>query len=162
MRGLVVWKLVIKQICLIVGIYLVANVTTARFGVDGSSMEPMLSNGQNVFISRVSYWLHPPQRGDVIVFQKDTYSQSELIKRIIGLPGETIEIRATRVYINGELLEEPYLIDACSLSACADGIWTIGSDQYFVMGDNRNHSHDSRAFGMIARSSIIGEVFLRY
>lgn len=146
--------------------YLVIVFVGQRTEVSGESMEPTLSDGDNLIVDKISYRFRDPARFDVIVFpfkyQKDTY----YIKRIIGLPGETVMIdKEGKIYINGELLEESYgreVIDANKIGIAAEPI-TLGADEYFVLGDNRNHSSDSRTpeVGNIKRDEIIGRAWLR-
>lgn len=142
-------------------LFTLVNLATARFIVEGGSMEPNFHTGEYVLVSRVSYLLGEPQRGDVIVFHYPNNTQQDYIKRVIGLPGDMVEIRDQQVYVNGEALNEPYINEACTLS-CADNLWRMNAGEYFVMGDNRNHSSDSRAFGVVERQFIVGEALLRY
>lgn len=137
-----------------------------RTVVDGSSMEPTLSNNNQLIVDKVSYRFTDPKRFDIIVFpfeyQKDTY----YIKRIIGLPGETVQIdEEGNIYINDKKLEENYgkeTIRADHIGRAGEPI-TLGEDEYFVMGDNRNDSSDSRteAVGNIKRGKIIGRAWVR-
>ena len=131
-----------------------------RYVVDGASMEPTFSTSERVIVDRVTMLLGGPSRGDVIVL--DSPRQDELlIKRVIGLPGETVTVQAGRVSINGTLLEEPYVREFCTYPSC-DGTWELGPDEYFVLGDNRSHSLDSHSFGPVQRSAIKGVARLRY
>lgn len=137
-----------------------------RTEVEGSSMEATLSNGDNLIVDKISYRFHDPERFDIIVFpfryEKNTY----YIKRIIGLPGETVQIdEKGNIYINGELLNENYgreIIKPEMIGIAAQPI-TLGADEYFVMGDNRNNSKDSRTevVGNIHRNEIIGRAWVR-
>lgn len=124
-------------------------------------MAPNFHTGEYVLVSRVSYLLGEPQRGDVVVFHFPDNPEVDYIKRVIGTPGDTVEIRDRLVYVNGEMLNEPYINEACE-SACQDRVWQVPADNYFVMGDNRNHSSDSRAFNTVERRFIVGEALLRY
>ncbi len=154
----------LETLILIAAIYSLVDLASVRFYVDGPSMEPNFYTGQRVIVSRVNYMLERPQRGEIIVFESPDQPGIDppLIKRVIGLPGETVEIRDTQVYINGRELDEPYINEACSQSRCADTTWELDSNQYFVMGDNRNRSRDSRSFGPIEREHVIGEALVRY
>lgn len=136
------------------------NVATARFRVEGASMEPNLHTGNFVIVSRVAYWnvVGEPNRGDVVVFQPPTNPQEDYIKRVIGLPGDTVEIREGQVYVNGGLLEEPYI----GVPTNRSGIWRVAEGEYFVLGDNRNDSDDSRNFGPLDVDSIVGKAWLVY
>ncbi len=133
--------------------------------VQGISMQPTLQDGQRLFISRVNYMLTEPQRGDIIVFnspQPRTENESPLIKRVIGIPGDVIEIIDMEVYLNGVLLPEPYINEPCNRVHCRDDRWDLGAEECFMMGDNRNHSNDSRSFGVVTSDLIIGEAVLRF
>jgi signal peptidase I len=154
---------ILETLVLIVAIYALVDLASARFYVDGPSMEPNFVTGQRVIVSRVNYLLGRPQRGEIIVFDSPDRPNVDppLIKRLIGMPGETVEIRDSLVYINGEQLDEPYINEPCTRN-CENRSWTLGADEYFVMGDNRNRSRDSRSFGPIKRSHVIGEALIRY
>ena len=143
---------------------LIVRYVGQRTVVIGSSMEPTLSDSDNLIVDKITYVFSDPKRFDIIVFpfeyEKDTY----YIKRIIGLPGETVRIDYDgNIYINEVLLEENY---GCEVirdpGLAAEGI-TLGEDEYFVLGDNRNHSSDSRnqAVGVIHRSEILGRAWLQ-
>jgi len=155
---------IIDTLVLIAAIYALVNLATVRFFVDGPSMEPTFYTGQRIIVSRVHYLLGQPQRGEIMVFDSPEASPDDppLIKRVIGLPGDSVQIRDQKVYINGVELNEPYINEACNSNRCRENTWELGPDQYFVMGDNRNHSNDSRAFGPVDRSRIIGEAVVRY
>ena len=146
--------------------YLIILYVGQRTEVSGDSMEPTLSNGDNLIVDKISYRFNEPERFDRIVFpfqyQKDTY----YIKRIIGLPGETVQIDEDgNIYIDGEILEESYgreIIDEDKIGIADEPI-TLGDDEYFVLGDNRNYSSDSRVkeVGNIKKDQIIGKAWLR-
>lgn len=127
--------------------------------VEGYSMEPTLFGHQRLVIEKVSYHLHPPQRGDIIVIHVPNYGKEMLIKRVIGLPGETIQVTNGQVLINGQALAEPYLR---SVTRGDYPPLTVPTDAVFVMGDNRNNSNDSRAFGPISFDNIVGKAWVRY
>ncbi len=156
------WFELLERIILVIAIYTLVNLATIRFIVDGASMYPTFETGQYLIINRLNYTLSTPQRGDVVVFHLPNNTRRDFIKRVIGLPGETIEFRDTQVYINGEPLNEPYINEPCAEDMCADGIMQLGEGEYFVMGDNRNQSADSRFFGPIGLDLIVGEATLRY
>lgn len=158
----VMLRTALKYAALVVGVYVLINLTTLSFVVDGSSMEPAFETGQLLLVSRIHYLLGQPNRSDSVVFYLSTDPRRDYIKRVIGLPGETVELRDSLVYIDGEQLDEPYVAEACLPALCRNSIWQLGPDEYFLMGDNRNHSSDSRAFGPVPRSSIVGEVLVRY
>jgi signal peptidase I len=126
--------------------------------VEGQSMEPNLHNEQRLIVEKVSYHLHPPRRGDIIVINVD-FSDVPLIKRVIGLPGETVSIRDSQVFIDGQPLEEAYLP---TLFMRDYGPTQVPPDCVFVMGDNRGASNDSRAFGPVLLDSIVGRAWVSY
>ncbi|MCM1039212.1 MAG: signal peptidase I [Roseburia sp.] len=133
-----------------------------RTSVVGDSMEPALYNGQEILINRFIYRLSSPKRGDVVVFLPNGNQNTHYyVKRIVGLPGETLQITNGRLYINGEMLEEDDLYDKISDPGIAENEITLGNDEYFVLGDNRNSSEDSRSgnIGAVAKSTIIGKAW---
>ena len=160
-QGRSFWRELLETVILIAAIYAFVNLATARFVVDGRSMLPNFQTDQFIIVSRISYVLGEPQRGDVVVFHNPADPSHDFIKRVIGLPGETITIRDGRVYVNGMRLEEPYIQNFCRGTVC-DDTWEIGPDEYCVLGDNRSSSRDSHNFGPISRDLIIGRAFLRY
>lgn len=127
--------------------------------VEGYSMEPSLYGHQRLVIEKLSYRLHSPQRDDIVVVHVPGYGQEMLIKRVIGLPGDTIEVRGGQVLVNNQPLAEPYLRVVTRGDYPAT---VIPPDKIFVMGDNRNNSNDSRAFGPIAFDDIVGKAWVRY
>jgi signal peptidase I len=150
-----------KTILLIASIYCFANLTTARFVVEGASMAPNFHTNQLIIVSRLAYLLGSPERGDVIVFHNPTDPSHDFIKRVIGLPGETIQIKNGTVFANGRTLDETYVAELCQNERC-DGKWTLDDNHYFVLGDNRSHSYDSHSFGALDRNLIIGQAWIRY
>lgn len=146
--------------------WLVITFVGQRTEVDGSSMEPTLTNGDNLIVDKLSYRFRDPQRFDIIVFPYKHKEKTYYIKRIIGLPGETVQIdEKGDIYINGEILSESYgreIIKAENIGLAAEPI-VLGEDEYFVMGDNRNNSTDSRypQVGNIKREDIIGRAWVR-
>jgi signal peptidase I len=151
----------VETLMLILAIYALVNLTTVRYIVDGPSMQPNFFTGQFIMVSRLNYLFGTPERGDIIVFHRPDMQQDDLIKRVIGLPGEHVEIRDGDVYVNGVMLDEPYINEQTFNCTTYCDI-QLGPDQYFVMGDNRNRSTDSRAFGPVNRHFIVGEALLRY
>lgn len=139
-------------------LFLAINTVTARIRVDGSSMEPSLHHNELILVNRLAYQFGEPARGDVVVFRFPRDPEQEYIKRIIGLPGDTIEIRDHQVFVNGILLEEPYIAAPTNQS----GVWTVPEDRYFVLGDNRNDSSDSRAWGTVPEEYLIGKAIFIY
>jgi signal peptidase I len=127
--------------------------------VYGSSMEPNLHTDQRLVVEKVSYRLHTPRRGDVVVLRMPERGPELLIKRVIALPGEAIEIRQGVVYIDGQELDEPYLVRKTSGSY---GPITVPEGHVFVMGDNRGASNDSRVFGTISFDRVVGRAWVSY
>lgn len=134
--------------------------------VEGLSMYATLDDNDYLIANKIDYRLHPPQRGDIIILRPPTNNSLDFIKRVIALPGERLLIRDGHVYINGHLLDEPYLPEAwTTLNNPAP--WSVGNgavipaNEYFVMGDNRNRSQDSRIFGPISRDRIDGKAWFR-
>lgn len=146
--------------------YLVIAFVGQRTEVNGASMEPTLSDRDNLIVDKITYRFREPERYDIIVFPFKYKEKTYYIKRIIGLPGETVQIdEEGRIYINGEVLYETYgreVIQAEKIGLARDPI-TLGEDEYFVLGDNRNNSTDSRVpeVGNIKRDDIIGRAWLR-
>ncbi len=135
-----------------------------RTNVIGNSMEPDLVAGQEILINRLCYEITSPKQGDVIAFQPNGNENSHYyVKRVIGVPGDTILIKEGFVYINGELLSEDLTFDKIADPGVAVNEITLGLDEYFVMGDNRNFSEDSRSgnIGNIKKSYIIGRVWFK-
>lgn len=144
--------------------YLFITFVGQRTEVQGSSMEATLSNGDQLIVDKISYRFRDPKRYDIIVFPFRYEDNTFYIKRIIGLPGETIQIDGEgNIWINGEILKESYGREIIRDPGLAVEPITLGEDEYFVMGDNRNNSSDSRveAVGNIHRDEIIGRAFIR-
>lgn len=157
-RSVSLFREIIETVLLTAIIVLLVNLATGRFRIEGNSMEPNLHDSEYVLIDKVSYRLHPPERGDVIVFER-AGEERDYIKRVIGLPGDTVEVRAGQVWVNGVALDEPYLSQTIRNDMPAR---VVQPDHYFVMGDNRNNSSDSRSFGPITEQSIVGRAWLVY
>ena len=149
---------IVETMLLTALIVLLVNLATGRFRIEGNSMEPNLHDSEYVLIDKISYRLHPPERGDVIVFERPG-EERDYIKRVIGLPSDTVEVRAGQVWVNGVALDEPYLNQNTRTDMPAR---IVQPDYYFVMGDNRNNSSDSRSFGAIAADVIVGRAWLVY
>jgi signal peptidase I len=162
-RALVEWG-VILVVALLAALLLRTFVIQPYF-IPSASMEPTLMVGDKVLVNKLSYDLHPIHRGDVIVFKKppddNTPGIKDLIKRVIGLPGETIAGRNGQIYINGKLLNEPWLPKVDRDTTSTFGPVQIPAGQYFVMGDNRADSSDSRVFGPITKSLVVGRAFIK-
>ena len=162
---------------------LVLQGTVRNFKVEGSSMSPTLEGGQYLVVDQVSYFqldvdrfsriipfwdasdaspkfaFGPPTKGEIIVFRYPQDPSKDFVKRVVGLPGETIEVRSGTVYIDGEDLREPYLQRTDNSNA---RMLTLGDKEYYVIGDNRRNSNDSRAWGIVPEENIVGKVWLVY
>ncbi|MBQ7839309.1 MAG: signal peptidase I [Lachnospiraceae bacterium] len=144
--------------------WLVITFVGQRTQVSGASMEPTLSNNDNLIVDKISYRFNDPERFDIIVFPFRYEENTYYIKRIIGMPGETVYIdEMGNIYINDELLVESYGREVMVSAGRAGEPITLGADEYFVLGDNRNNSSDSRdpSVGNIHRSEIIGKAWVR-
>jgi len=137
------------------------------FYVKGASMEPNFYDHEYLIIDEISYRFSEPERGDIVVFRYPRNPQEYFIKRIIGLPGEKVQIKDGNVYIynqdypDGLELNEPYLANDTRTYSLNEGIINLSEDEYYILGDNRSSSKDSRSFGPVNRSFIIGRVLLR-
>lgn len=134
-----------------------------RTKVSGHSMETTLSDGDNLIVDKISYRFRDPERFEIIVFPFQYEEHTYYIKRIIGLPGETVQVIDGYVYINGEVLYENYGLEVMDDPGIAAEPITLGEDEYFVLGDNRNHSSDSRdpSVGVLHRDDIMGRAWIR-
>ncbi len=144
--------------------YLIVTYVGQRTQVSGSSMETTLSDGDHLIVDKISYRFDDPERFDIIVFPFQYDTDTYYIKRIIGMPGETIQIDDSgNIYIDGEVLDENYGREVIQSPGRAGDPIQLGNDEYFVMGDNRNNSSDSRdpSVGNIHRRDIIGRAFIR-
>lgn len=144
--------------------YLIVTYVGQRTQVSGSSMETTLSDGDHLIVDKISYRFEDPERFDIIVFPYQYDTDTYYIKRIIGMPGETVQIDDSgNIYVDGELLEEAYGREVIQNPGRANDPILLGDDEYFVMGDNRNNSSDSRdpVVGNIHRDEFIGKAWMR-
>ena len=150
---------ILGTILLAIVIFILLQATIQSFIVEGPSMEDSLHNGQRLLIikDKVAYAFHEPERGDITVFHPPGNRRGDYIKRIIGLPGDTVEIEKGAVYVNGTELHEPYIKDAPNYTF---NLTKVSENQYFVLGDNRNNSNDSHSGWMVPRQNIIGRAWL--
>ncbi len=139
-------------------LFLVINAISARIRVDGMSMEPTLQTGEYVIVNKLSYRVDDPEHGDIVVFHFPRNPQDEYIKRVIGLPGDEVQIEQGTVLVNGIVLDEPYISSDPSYS----GTWTVPADALFVLGDNRNNSSDSHSWGWVPMEFVIGKAVFVY
>lgn len=177
---------VVETLVLTIVIFLLVRSVVQNFKVEGRSMEPTLHNGQYLVINKATYWhldnelistifpgalaanadrssalflFSEPKRGDIIVFRYPRDPSRDFIKRIIAVPGEQVEIRQGKVYVNGLLIDEVYINESANYSW---GPQRVGPGTYFVLGDNRNNSSDSHVWGPVPRENIIGRAWLSY
>jgi signal peptidase I len=149
----------LETLVLSVLLYLAINAVSARVRVDGFSMRPTLEDGQYVLVNRLAYRFGEAQRGDIVVFHSPVAAtQLDLIKRVVGLPGETVNIRNGVVSVDNETLTEPYIAD----SPRYNGEWVVPEGHLFVLGDNRNDSSDSHSWGLLPTANVIGKAILIY
>ena len=148
----------LETVGLAVVLFLIINTLSARVRVDGFSMLPTLHDGEFVLVNKLAYHTGTPARGDIIVFQSTTTKNLDLIKRVIGLPGDHIVIGDGRVSVNGKTLTEPYIAAEPDYS----GLWDVPKDYLFVLGDNRNDSSDSHAWGFLPIKNVVGKALLIY
>ena len=161
LRELVGW---IVYLLIIIGItYLIITYVGQRTKVSGQSMETTLHDGDNLIVDKISYRFREPERFEIIVFPYQHKENTYYIKRIIGLPGETVHVKGGYVYIDGALLDENYGNELMEMPGIAEEPITLGADEYFVLGDNRNHSSDSRdpSVGILHREDLLGRAWIR-
>ena len=161
-RGAIEWVVIIGGALLVA--FVVKTFLMQAFFIPSESMVPQLNVHDRVLVNKVSYHLHDIHRGDIVVFKRPpnevgASAIKDLIKRVVGLPGDTVEGRNSHVYINGRLLDEPYLRPSVITDDFSPR--RVPAGHYFVMGDNRGNSTDARVFGPIPRSLIVGRAFVR-
>lgn len=139
-------------------LFLIINAVSARVRVDGFSMVPTLHDGEFVLVNKLAYRSSLPSRGDIIVFRSVDTPTLDLIKRVMGVPGDKIIIQGLKVMVNGQTLDEPYINAAPNYS----GEWLVPDGDLFVLGDNRNDSSDSHAWGYLPIQNVIGKALLIY
>lgn len=156
------WKRFLLDLLETVGLalvlFVIINSVSARVRVDGSSMLPTLHDGEFVLVNKLAYRLGTPTRGDIIVFQSTTEANLDLIKRIVGLPGDQVMIGGGHVRVNGQTLDETYINAAPNYN----GEWQVPDGYLFVLGDNRNDSSDSHMWGYLPEQNVIGKALLIY
>ena len=161
-KGLVLW--VIEIALVILAAYFIIEYAVEKTTMMGVSMSTTLNDGDKIIINKIAYLRDEPERFDVIVFSQSKNGHGYYnIKRVIGLPGETVEIINGAVYINGEKLREVIEVEAMRVAGLAEETIVLGENEFFVLGDNRNYSEDSRFanIGIIVKEDIIGKAWLR-
>ena len=177
----ILWEL-IQTVLLTLLIFFAMRAVVQNFKVEGTSMEPTLHNNQFLIINKVTYarvdgtpfervlplngdagaprfLFGDPARGDIVVFRFPAQPDKDFIKRIIGVPGDMVEVRAGRVYLNGQLQDEPYIRDGASYDRPAQ---VVPPGQYFVLGDNRPNSSDSHVWGFVPADNLVGKAWFAY
>jgi signal peptidase I len=149
---------ILETIILAVVLYFGINAVSARVRVDGFSMRPTLQDGEYILVNKLAYKTGEPTRGDIVVFIFPVNPQEDLIKRVIGLPGETVSVHNGVVKVNGVPLTEPYIASPPAY----DGDWVVPENELFVLGDNRNDSRDSHQWGLLPIENVIGKAVLIY
>ncbi|MFH1636526.1 MAG: signal peptidase I [Chloroflexota bacterium] len=149
---------ILETLVLSVLLFIGINAVSARIRVDGSSMEPSLHSGEFIIVNRLAYKFGSPDHGDVVVFDFPRDPEQEYIKRIIGLPGDHIQVLDSKVYINDKILNEPYIAAAPRYQ----GNWDVPDKNLFVLGDNRNNSSDSHSWGPVPIENVIGKALFIY
>ncbi len=149
---------VLETLVLSAVLFLAINAVSARIRVDGNSMEPTLQNGEFVVVNKLAYKFGDPQIGDVIVFHYPRDPNQEYIKRVVGLPGNNVNIKNGLVYVNDQILPEPYIATPPRYQAD----WNVPTDSLFVLGDNRNNSSDSHNWGPVPMQNVIGKALFIY
>ena len=149
---------ILETLILAVVLYFGINAVSARVRVDGFSMRPTLQDGEYILVNKLAYKTGEPHRGDIVVFIFPVNPQEDLIKRVIGLPGESVAVHNGVVTVNGAPLAEPYIASPPAY----DGDWIVPVGQLFVLGDNRNDSRDSHQWGLLPIENVIGRAVLIY
>lgn len=149
---------VFKTILFAVLLYFAISAVTDRVRVENISMQPTLNEGELLVVYKLAYRFGEPHRGDIIVFHHNRQPPEDYIKRVIGLPGDQVRVEGGRVYVNGIALNEPYIAEAPAYT----GVWEVPRDSLFVLGDNRNRSSDSRIWGFVPMSDVVGRAVLIY
>lgn len=149
---------ILETLVLAVVLYFGINAVSARVRVDGFSMRPTLQDGEYILVNKLAYKFVEPMRGDIVVFVFPINPEEDLIKRIIGLPGDTITVQDGVLSINGVAMNEPYI----NAPPAYNGTWQVSEGELFVLGDNRNDSRDSHQWGLLPVENIIGRAVLIY
>lgn len=149
---------VVETLVLSIVLFAAINTISARIRVDGASMEPTLQSGEFVIVNKLAYFFGDPEVGDIIVFHFPRDPDQEYIKRVIGLPGDQVEVRDGEVFVNGQILDEDYIAASPVYSTELD----VPTDSLFVLGDNRNNSSDSHNWGAVPLDFVVGKAAFIY
>jgi signal peptidase I len=161
--GKYILREIVETVALFAVIFTLARMTIGNYSIVGMSMEPNYHEAQRLLVDRVSPRLDWLQRGDIVIVRSPGQENTELIKRLIGRPGDSVELRDNRVFVNGVALNEPYLQSGANSGPKNEHArWDLGPDQYFIMGDNRSYSEDSRRFNAVTGDRIAGRALVVY
>lgn len=152
------WRDLIETILMAVVLFLLLNAATSRVRVYNISMQPTLHEGNLLVVNKLAYKLGEPKRGDIIVFHYQGTVTEDYIKRVIGLPGDIVEIGGGIVRVNGQAITEPYIAELPGYT----GTWKVPEGELFVLGDNRNHSSDSHDWGFVEQEWVVGRAIIVY
>ena len=152
------WRDLIETLILAIALFMILNTVTARVKVFNVSMQPTLKQGHLLLVNKLAYKLGEPQYGDVVVFHYNGNQDDDYIKRVVGLPGDLVQISGGVVRINGSAITEPYIAEVPNYS----GEWQVPEDELFVLGDNRNNSSDSHQWGTVKMDWVVGKAVLIY
>ncbi len=154
-----IFRDIIAPVLLGLAVFMLFHLTLGSFKVYGTSMLPTIEEGEYIMVSKAAYFFNQPHRGDIIVFDSPQSPKTDLIKRVIGVPGDTIEIRDDKVWVNGTPLKETYTLEPPYYMMPEQ---EIPADHYFVLGDNRNNSSDSHRGWTVPRQNIVGKAWITY
>ncbi len=152
-----IWE-ILQTLLLAAVLYFAIDALVARVRVENVSMEPTLVPDEFLLVSKLAYRLGKPNYGDIVVFHFPGNPSEDYIKRVIGLPGDVVRVESSIVYVNDFALTEPYIMESPEYG----GTWTVPDDSIFVLGDNRNQSSDSHAWGFVPKSYLVGKAFAIY
>jgi signal peptidase I len=150
---------IVETIALTLIIFVVIHFAIQSYRVQGISMQPGLQDSEYVLVNKIAYIFHPPERGDIIVFHYPLDTTKDFIKRVIGLPGDTVSYDSNSVWVDGVKLNEPYVSQEANFQGAT---WKVPPGNYFVMGDNRPQSDDSRTWGYVPQNDIVGKAVMVY
>jgi len=148
---------IIETLLLTFFIFWLVHSLIGRYRIDGSSMNPTLLDGEYLIINNLTYVLDDPEQGDIVVFRHPR-NELNLIKRVVGIPGDHIEINNGTVWVNGEVQQEPFIADSPNYS----GSWDVPPGEFYVLGDNRNNSSDSHSWGFLPEENLLGKALFVY
>ena len=152
------WRDLSETLLMALVLFLLLNAVTSRVKVFNISMQPTLKQGYLLLVNKMAYKLGDPKYGDIVVFHYNGDKQEDYIKRVVGLPGDKVDISGGVVRVNGNALTEPYIMEVPNYS----GTWTVPAGELFVLGDNRNHSSDSHQWGFVQESWVVGKALFIY